>query len=82
MNVEIKIERKSQVLSRVNFSKATLHRYINSGKFPPPISLGGRAVGFFKHEVDEYLFAAANGSDLKEAVTKMLAMRKELAQLH
>ncbi|MFY2162040.1 helix-turn-helix transcriptional regulator [Vibrio alginolyticus] len=78
MNIEIKIERKNQVLSRVSFSKATLHRYINCGKFPPPISLGGRAVGFFKHEVDEYLIAAANGTDLIEAVERMLKKRKDL----
>ncbi|ABU70112.1 AlpA family phage regulatory protein [Vibrio campbellii] len=78
MNIEIKIERKNQVLSRVSFSKATLHRYINCGKFPPPISLGGRAVGFFSHEVDEYLIAAANGTDLNEAVERMLKKRKDL----
>ncbi|WP_409581833.1 helix-turn-helix transcriptional regulator [Vibrio rotiferianus] len=79
MNIEIKIERKNQVLSRVRFSKATLHRYINCGKFPPPISLGGRAVGFFSHEVDEYLIAAANGIDLNEAVERMIKKRRELA---
>ena len=78
MNIEIKIERKNRVLSRVNFSKATLHRYINQGIFPPPISLGGRAVGFFSHEVDEYLIAAANGTDLNEAVERMLKKRKDL----
>ncbi|QYJ70305.1 AlpA family phage regulatory protein [Shewanella sp. FJAT-51649] len=82
MNIEIKIERKKQVLSRVKFSKATLHRYINLGKFPPAINLGGRAVGFLKHEVDAYLIAAASGENLNDAVDKILSNRKELLCKH
>ncbi|WP_413285032.1 helix-turn-helix transcriptional regulator [Vibrio sp. MA40-2] len=82
MNIEIKIERKKQVLARVPFSKATLHRYINDGIFPPSINLGGRAVGFFKHEVDAYLVAAANGECLNDAVEQLLLKRKELAKPH
>ncbi|MDF5627242.1 AlpA family phage regulatory protein, partial [Vibrio parahaemolyticus] len=36
----LKIVRKSDVLQRVPFSRATLHRKINDGTFPPSIPLG------------------------------------------
>jgi prophage regulatory protein len=38
------------------FSRASIYRLIRAGKFPSPISLGGgRAVGWLRREVDEYL---------------------------
>lgn len=54
---QIKIERKSEVLKRIPFSKATLHRKINDGTFPPSISLGANSVGFLAHEVDTIIAA-------------------------
>jgi predicted DNA-binding transcriptional regulator AlpA len=38
------------------FSRPSIYRLIRAGKFPAPISLGGgRAVGWLRREVEEYL---------------------------
>jgi prophage regulatory protein len=78
MNRLIKIERKKQILARVPFSKATLHRYINLGKFPPSIPLGARSVGFLTHEVDAFIAALATGQNLEVLVDELIKERKNL----
>ncbi|MFA0629124.1 helix-turn-helix transcriptional regulator [Vibrio sp. 10N.222.49.A3] len=78
MNSHIKIERKKQVLSRIPFSKATLHRYINLGKFPPSIPLGARSVGFLTHEVDAFIAALATDQDLETLVDTLMEERRHL----
>ncbi|MCF9446158.1 helix-turn-helix transcriptional regulator [Vibrio parahaemolyticus] len=79
MKNQIKLERKKQVLDRIPFSKATLHRYINLGKFPPSIPLGSRSVCFLSHEIDAFIVALAADKDLETLVEELIAQRKDLA---
>ena len=76
---EIYIERKPSVLRRTGFSKSTLHNRISQGLFVPPITLGGRAVGFPGHEVDYLIYAMIaehSLEDIKILVVALLEKRK------
>lgn len=74
----LKIVRKSDVLQRVPFSRATLHRKINDGTFPPSIPLGANSVGFLSHEVDAIIAAMALGKDLQQIVSHLIEQRQSL----
>lgn len=41
--------------SRTGLSRSTIYLRIANGEFPAPISLGGRAVGWLEHEIDNWL---------------------------
>ncbi|MGI2224976.1 helix-turn-helix transcriptional regulator [Shewanella frigidimarina] len=51
----IRILRRPEVTLMTGLSKSSLQIRINQGTFPPPISLGARAVGFVEHEVEATL---------------------------
>ncbi len=76
MSIKLKIERKKDVLARIQFSMATLHRKINDGTFPPSISLGANSVGFLSHEIDSIIAAMALGKDLKIVVSELVEKRQ------
>ena len=52
---KIRILRLPEVISRVGLKRSSIYRRIWGGYFPKPVSLGGRAVGWFEHEVDAWL---------------------------
>jgi len=43
------------VISRTGLSRATIYLKISQGKFPQPISLGARAVGWWESEINSWL---------------------------
>ena len=49
------ILRLPTVKARTGLSRSTIYLRISEGKFPTPISLGGRAVGWIEAEVNEWL---------------------------
>lgn len=76
-----RLERKSELLERFPIGKSTLYVRINSGLFPPPISLGGRAVGWLTHEVDATIAALCSGIDdmaLKELISELVNSRRAI----
>ena len=78
--VQIKINRKPEVLEATGFKKSTLYTRIKAGLMPPPISLGGlRAVGWIEHEVQAVLAAMCSGSsqdEIKLLVQKLISQRQ------
>lgn len=50
-----RILRLPAVKARTGLSRSTLYLRISEGKFPKPIALGGRAVGWLEDEVDGWL---------------------------
>ncbi|MEZ8254958.1 helix-turn-helix transcriptional regulator [Vibrio atlanticus] len=74
----IQILRKTDVLQKVSISKATLHRKINNGTFPPSIDLGANSVGFLAHEIDLIIVAMATNQDLKATVERIIEKRNTL----
>lgn len=49
------ILRRKQVEARTGLSRSTLYDLIKAGKFPPPIPLGCKSVGWVESEVNAWL---------------------------
>lgn len=49
------ILRISKAKERTGLSRTTLYALIKEGKFPAPIPLGARAVGWLESEVDAWI---------------------------
>jgi len=82
-NLQISIKRKSEVLAQLSVGRSTLQNRINEGIFPPPISLGGRSVGWLEHEINEAMAALllnVTHSEMQSHIKSIIARRKELAQ--
>lgn len=47
--------RLNDVRARTGLSRSTIYLRISLGNFPKPIPLGGRAVGWLEHEVQQWL---------------------------
>ncbi len=43
------------VKSRTGLSRSTIYLKVSEGKFPLPISLGERAVGWLESDIDDWL---------------------------
>lgn len=49
------ILRLPAVKSRTGLSRSTIYLRISEDRFPKPVSLGGRAVGWIEAEINEWL---------------------------
>ena len=50
-----KIIRLPEVKNTTGLSRSTIYLYMSKGIFPASISLGSRAVGWLKNDVDQYI---------------------------
>ncbi|RZU00893.1 helix-turn-helix transcriptional regulator [Rivibacter subsaxonicus] len=48
------------VKARTGLSGPTIRRWITEGRFPAPVPLGGRSVGWLSTEVDAWMDAQLN----------------------
>ena len=77
----LSITRRPELLKRFGISNTCLHTRIHEGTMPPPISLGGRSVGWLEHELDSVLAAMAIGQSkdaIKSLIKKMIDERENL----
>lgn len=51
----MKILRLPQVCERTGLSKTRVYQRIRSGAFPETVELGANSVGWYEHEVDEWI---------------------------
>lgn len=51
----ITILRLPIVIARTGLSRSSIYLRISTGKFPSPIALGGRAVGWVEDEIQTWL---------------------------
>ena len=56
------ILRLPAVKARTGLSRSTIYLRVSEGRFPKPISLGGRAVGWVESEVDDWLIRQIESS--------------------
>jgi prophage regulatory protein len=49
------ILRLPAVKVRTGLSRSSIYLWISKGKFPAPVSLGARAVGWVESEVDDWV---------------------------
>lgn len=78
-SASLKLTRKPELLERFGFSKTTLHTKISKKLFPPPISIGDRAVAWPSHELDLILSAMVAGKsddEMRTLVADLVAKRK------
>lgn len=67
------------IKSKTGLSRSTIYLRISDGVFPPPVSLGGRAVGWPANEVDslnEARIAGKADSEIRDLVIRLQASRK------
>jgi len=79
--INLRIERRQDVLNKVRFSRSTLYSRIQQGLFVPPVSLGRRSVGWLEHETDMVLRGLISGRtdiEIKELVKEVIALRASL----
>lgn len=50
-----RILRLAAVRDRTGLSTSTIYQYMTDGKFPRPIPLGGRSVGWVESEIQSWL---------------------------
>ena len=61
-NMTHTILRLPAVKARTGLSRSTIYLRISEGRFPKPVSLGGRAVGWIEAEVNDWLNERINNS--------------------
>jgi prophage regulatory protein len=59
----MKIVRKSAAENKVGLSGRHMDRLEAAGQFPKKVRLGANSVGWFEHELDEWLAARAAERD-------------------
>lgn len=64
---QVRLLRLPEVLARTGLSRSTIYVRLDQGRFPRPVSLGARAVGWIESEVDEWIRdrIAASRSDVE-----------------
>ena len=61
-----KVLRRAEVQQRVGMGRSTLYAAIAEGRFPRPVKLGVRAVGWVSSEVDEWIEARVAERDARK----------------
>jgi prophage regulatory protein len=51
----LRILRRRDVEKRVGLSRSSIYSRVQDGKFPRPVNLGARAVGWLESEIDNWL---------------------------
>ena len=52
---QVRFLRLPEVLARTGLSRSTIYVRLEQGRFPRPVSLGDRAVGWVESEIDEWI---------------------------
>jgi len=53
--MSIKILRLPDVITRTGLSRSTIYLQISDNRFPRPVSLGARAVGWLESDIDRWI---------------------------
>lgn len=51
----VRIIRRHLVEDRTGLARSTIYQLISEGRFPRPVRLGGRSVGWPEEEIDAWL---------------------------
>lgn len=58
----MRILRLPNVLDRTGLSRSTVYQRVSEGRFPKPVSLGARAVGWVESDIEEWIGKQIEGS--------------------
>ena len=73
-----KVLRTHAVLEATGLSRGTLYRLIADNKFPQPLRLGPRMIGFYEDEIEAWQEARPRGTD--SATGRRLRLLRERRQ--
>jgi len=62
----ISILRLPDVSIKTGLARSTIYKFISEGRFPRPIQLGPRAVGWLISELDDWVVSCPKSSDSRE----------------
>lgn len=51
----MRIIRMPEAIKRVGLGRSAIYEAVNAGRFPRPVKLGERAIGFIEEEIDAWL---------------------------
>ena len=57
-----KILRLPDVIDRVGFSRSTIYEFVSKGRFPAPVRIGIRAVGWLDSDINDWINQLINQS--------------------
>jgi prophage regulatory protein len=57
-----KILRLPDVVDRVGFSRSTIYDFVSKGRFPAPVRIGVRAVGWLDTDINDWIDQQVNQS--------------------
>lgn len=63
----MRILRLNDVIEKTGLARSTIYKYVESGIFPKPISLGGRSVGWVDSEVHQWIINAIEERDFQSS---------------
>lgn len=55
--LKMRILKLKEVMDCTALSRSTIYKYVSEERFPKPISLGERSVGWLDSEVEEWILA-------------------------
>jgi len=61
----MKIIRLNQVIESTGLGRSTIYKYISEGKFPTPLQLSERCVGWLESEVQQWIQTRIDIRDLR-----------------
>ena len=69
----VRFLRLPEVLARTGLSRSTIYVRLDQGRFPRPVSLGARAVGWIEEEINGWIreWIAASRGDAEGAHTDL-----------
>lgn len=59
----MRLIRLKEVINSTGLGRSSIYNYISGGRFPKPVSLGGRAVAWVEEEIEEWIQEKINGRD-------------------
>jgi prophage regulatory protein len=80
--VNLKVIRKPEACALAGLSNTSLFEQTKAGIFPPPISIGARAVGFISHEIQTVIAARSIGKsddEIRQIVKALIKQRETSA---
>ncbi|EMO2021461.1 AlpA family transcriptional regulator [Pseudomonas aeruginosa] len=62
----MRIIRLKEVTHLTGLARSTIYKYLAEGRFPMPVSLGDRSIGFLESEVQEWILDRIKERDVSK----------------
>jgi len=66
----MRVLRLAEVMEKTGLARSTIYKYADLGRFPRPISLGGKSVGWIDSEIHEWLQEKQVDRDMRHGASR------------